>query len=129
MEDFKASHANPTEYIKNVIDCSDYYILIIGQRFGSIQDTATNTSFTMMEYNYAINNGMVVIPFIYSGIDKLPDNDLDQNQKLLENFKNEISIKHTPSYFRCEYELKKQVTQSLNEAIQNYPQAGWLRFS
>ena len=128
MEDFKASHANPTEYIKNVIDCSDYYILIIGQRFGSIQDTATSTSFTMMEYNYAINKGMIVIPFIYNGIDKLPNNDLAQNQKLLENFKNEISTKHTPSYFRCEDELKKQVTQSLGDAIQQYPQAGWLRF-
>lgn len=128
MEDFKASHENPTEYIKNVIDCSDYYVLIIGQRFGSIQDASTNTSFTMMEYNYAMEKGMIVIPFIYSGTENLPDNDLDYNQSLLDNFKKEVSTKHTPAYFANEDELQKMVGQSLTEAIKNYPQTGWIKF-
>lgn len=128
MEDFKASHMNPTEYIKNVIDRSDYYVLIIGQRFGSMQDASTNTSFTMMEYNYALEKGMIVIPFIYNGKETLPDNDLDCNQSLLDNFKNEVSTKHTPAYFTNEDELQKMLTQSLNEAIDKYPQSGWIKF-
>lgn len=128
MEDFKASHINPAEYIKNVIDCSDYYVLIIGQRFGSIQDAATNTSFTMMEYNYAMERGMIVIPFIYNGKEVLPDNDLYYNRSLLDNFKSTVSIKHTPAYFTNEYELQKMITQSLNDAIEKYPKSGWIKF-
>ena len=52
MENFLASSQYPAEYIKRVIDSSDYYILIIGQRYGSIIPDS-NISFTEMEYEYA----------------------------------------------------------------------------
>lgn len=127
MENFKASSNNPTEYIKKVIDQSDYYVLMLGQRYGSIQDTEHQISFTMMEYKYAIEKGMVVLPFFYNGSDPLPNGDLETQGTLFAKFKATVAERHVVSYFSTAEELKGKVTQSLTEAIINTPQRGWVR--
>lgn len=127
MENFKASSNNPTEYIKKVIDQSDYYVLLLGQRYGSIQDTKRKLSFTMMEYEYAIEKGMVVLPFFYNGDHSLPSSDLDTQGALFDQFKSIVAERHVVSYFSAAEELKTKLTQSLNEAIVNTPQRGWIR--
>jgi hypothetical protein len=80
MEDFTACGEDLETYIKHVIDESDYYVLIIGQRFGSSIPTDENVSYTMMEYEYAKSKGMRIIPFIYNGKQLLEGNDLDVNK-------------------------------------------------
>lgn len=127
MENFKASNNNPTEYIKKVIDQSDYYVLLLGQRYGSIQDMQRKTSFTMMEYEYAIEKGMVVLPFIYNGNDPLPNSDLDTQGALFAQFKGIVAERHVVNYFSTAEELKTKLTQSLTEAMANTPQRGWIR--
>lgn len=127
MEDFKASNSNPTEYIKKVIDLSDYYVLLIGQRYGSIQDTERQISFTMMEYEYAIEKGMVVLPFFYNGNEPLPNSDLDMQRDLLKKFKTIVSDRHVVSYFSTTEDLKTKLLQSLTEAMKTTPQRGWIR--
>jgi hypothetical protein len=62
MEAFVAADIEQFEVIKKVIDLCDYYILIIGKRYGSI-NIKTQLSYTEMEYNYAIEKG---IPVLYS---------------------------------------------------------------
>ena len=49
METFPAFDEQQLEYIKRVIDDSDYYILIIGGRYGSVTDDGL--SFTEKEYD------------------------------------------------------------------------------
>lgn len=127
MENFKASSNNPTEYIKKVIDQSDYYVLLLGQRYGSIQDAQRQISFTMMEYEYAIEKEMVVLPFFYNGNDPLPNSDLDTQGALFDKFKAIVAERHVVSYFSTAEELKTKLTQSLTEAIANTPQGGWIR--
>lgn len=127
MENFKASSNNPTEYIKKVIDQSDYYVLLLGQRYGSIQDAQRQISFTMMEYEYAIEKEMVVLPFFYNGNDPLPNCDLDTQGALFDEFKSIVAERHVVSYFSTAEELKTKLTQSLTEAMANTPQRGWIR--
>jgi len=127
MENFKASSNNPTEYIKRVIDLSDYYILLIGQRYGSIQNPSTKTSFTKMEYEYARQKGMVILPFIYSGETPLENNDLDKNETLLNIFIDEIKSDFVVSYFQNSEQLKTLAIQALQDAIVSSPQKGWIR--
>ncbi|WP_394523264.1 DUF4062 domain-containing protein [Lacrimispora sp. JR3] len=53
MEMFSAADEDQWEIIKKAIDSSDYYILIIGNRYGSIEKS-TGISYTKKEFNYAI---------------------------------------------------------------------------
>ena len=55
MELFPASDDAAWQLIKDVIDASDYYVLIVGGRYGSLDDTGIG--YTEKEYDYAIASG------------------------------------------------------------------------
>ena len=126
MEDFTACGEDLETYIKHVIDESDYYVLIIGQRFGSSIPTDENISYTMMEYEYAKSQNMRIIPFIYNGAQTLDGNDLDVNKDKFDRFVSQIS-KSVPQYFKNENELARKLTKALDNEIKNHPQKGWIR--
>ncbi|MBD5401584.1 DUF4062 domain-containing protein, partial [bacterium] len=63
MEHFSSSNREAFEYIQNIIDLSDYIVLVIGDCYGSINDK-TKLSFTEMEYNYAKQNSIPILVFI-----------------------------------------------------------------
>ena len=126
MENFTACGEELETYIKRVIDDSDYYVLIIGQRFGSNIPLNKNISYTMMEYEYARAKGMRIIPFIYNGNQLLEGNDLDENKQKLDDFISQIS-KSVPQYFKDENELVRKLTKALDNEMRNYPQKGWIR--
>lgn len=65
MESFVATDDEQFNVIKKVIDLCDYYILIIGRRYGTINES-TGISYTEMEYNYAIAKGIPVLVFSLS---------------------------------------------------------------
>ena len=53
--------------IKQVIDLCDYYVLIIGARYGSLNET-TGLSYTEMEYDYAVSKNIPVLVFLDDSI-------------------------------------------------------------
>ncbi len=63
MELFPAFDLEQLAFIKRIIDDSDYYLLIIGGRYGSL--TPDGISYTEEEYNYAISKGLKVIALIH----------------------------------------------------------------
>ena len=58
MELFPATDEDQFEFIKRIIDDCDYYLLIIGGRYGSV--TADGISYTELEYEYALKLGLKV---------------------------------------------------------------------
>ena len=126
MEDFTACGENLETYIKQIIDESDYYVLIIGQRFGSSLATDENVSYTMMEYEYAKSRGMRIIPLIYNGEHDLAGNDLAVNKNKFDKFVSQV-VKTVPQYFKDENELIRKLTKALDAEIKNHPQKGWIR--
>lgn len=127
MENFTACGEQLETYIKHVIDESDYYLLIIGQRFGTSLPKNKNISYTMMEYEYAKSKGMRIIPLIYNGTQVLVGNDLDVNKKRFDQFVAQVS-KTVVQYFKDEKELIRVVTKALESEIKNHPQKGWVRW-
>ena len=127
MEDFTACGEDLEVYIKKLIDQSDYYVLLIGQRFGSSIPSDINISYTMMEYRYAKSKKMRIIPFIYNGQAPLLNNDVNINKDKLDRFICEVQ-KTVPQYFRDENELIKKLNKSLDNEFKNHPQKGWIRF-
>src|SRR4051794_2675392 len=61
MELFPAADEEQWEFIKKVIDDCDYYLLILGGRYGST--TPEGISYTEKEYDYAISRGLKVLAF------------------------------------------------------------------
>lgn len=59
MELFPASSEDQWSLIKRVIDDCDYYILIIGGRYGSVGPDGI--SYTQMEFEYALKTGKPII--------------------------------------------------------------------
>ena len=122
MENFPAAGVRPKDLIERVIKECDYFVLIIGSRYGSISDSGK--SFTEEEYNYAVNEGIPVIAFIQDGIKERHDDDY---KKLLA-FKE--LVKHGTHSIRTltsPDELMAIVATSLHNAININPRPGWVR--
>src|SRR5215813_10584151 len=63
MELFQAANQDQWTLIKRVIDDCDYYLVIIGGRYGSIGPDGS--SYTQMEYEYALSQKKPVIAFLH----------------------------------------------------------------
>src|SRR5438874_7109473 len=67
MELFPAADEEQFQFIMRVIDDCDYYLLIIGGRYGSTSENGI--SYTEQEYDYAINRGLKVIALLHENPD------------------------------------------------------------
>lgn len=82
MEAFVAEDLEQFEVIKKVIDLCDYYVLIIGKRYGSIHPN-TGKSYTEMEYDYAIEHEIPVLVFaIDDNVQLAPDKQETDGDKI-----------------------------------------------
>lgn len=81
MELFPASSKSQWEIIKNVIDESDIYILILAGRYGTFgtDEDGLRCSYTEMEFDYAAKTGKPVIALIRRDIDDLPRNKTERS--------------------------------------------------
>src|SRR4051794_9924424 len=70
MELFPAADEDAWTLIKRVIDSSDYYLLVVGGKYGSV-DAETELSYTEMEYDYAVEQGRPVMAFLHADPDKI----------------------------------------------------------
>jgi hypothetical protein len=70
MELFPASDESAWQLIKDLIDSSDYYVLLIGGRYGSLDEEGIG--YTEKEYDYAVAKKKPVIPLLHKNPDNLP---------------------------------------------------------
>jgi hypothetical protein len=128
MELFPAADEETWEFIKRVIDDCDYYLLIIGGRYGSI--TPEGISYTEKEYDYAFERGMKVIAFLHSSPTEIPAGKSEMNPELRERllaFRNKVSANRLVKFWKAADELPGLVALSLSKTIKTYPAMGWVR--
>lgn len=70
MELFPAFDEEQLEFIKKIIDDCDYYVLIIGARYGS--EDVDGISYTEKEFDYAVSKKIPVIALIHGDPNNLP---------------------------------------------------------
>ncbi len=75
MELFTASGRPPWEVIISPLDTTDYMILIIAGRYGSVG--GDGISFTEREYDYAVRRGIPVLVFLHAEPDMIPRKHVD----------------------------------------------------
>ena len=66
MEMFNAADEEQWEIIQETIDSSDYYVLILGQRYGSVIESGSDAgiSYTEKEFRYAREKKIPILVFI-----------------------------------------------------------------
>lgn len=128
MELFPASNEEQFEFIKTVIDESDYYVLIIGGRYGSVDESGI--SYTEKEFDYALSKNMEVCAFVHSNPGKIAAEKTDRNQALekkLGAFKERVASGRLVKFWDDPRDLPGKVVTSLNSAIRRKPAIGWVR--
>jgi hypothetical protein len=128
MELFPATDQQQLEYIKRVIDRSDYYVVIVGGRYGSL--AGENVSFTEKEFEYAKSKGIPVLAFLHQNPRQLAVERTDEDPAkaaLLEEFRLKLSTGRIVEYWTDANDLCTKIVIAVTNAVNLTPGTGWVR--
>lgn len=131
METFGASSRNQWDVIKDTIDESDYYVLIVGHKYGSeiTEGEFKGISYTEREYRYAKEKEIPILAFIKK------DDNVQESEKesdphrlaKLADFKSDVMDHRTVAFWSSKYDLKPTVISSLHQEFDVNKRPGWIR--
>lgn len=128
MEMFSAGDLEQWEVIQDTINVSDYYILIVGQRYGSL--AADGMSYTEKEYDYAKAQGIPILAFIQDqNIPTAPsDREIDPEKvERLRTFIAKAKSNKMCDFWKASDELTTKVAIALPKSFARSPRQGWSR--
>lgn len=127
MELFPAADDDQWTLIKRLIDDCDYYILIVGGRYGSLNNEGL--SYTQMEYEYALLKEIPIISFLHKNPESIAVGKSEKeplSKEKLENFKKIVQQKMC-RFWESPKDLGSQVSRSLVKLIKDKPMPGWVK--
>jgi hypothetical protein len=128
MELFPASDLSQWGLIKTVIKDSNYYVVILGGRYGSVS-IETGLSFTEMEYDYAASEAIPILGFVRKDITVVPakyyEGDPLKREKL-DGFRAKVLSRICRQYDEPA-DLGMLVMKSLMNETRTNPKVGWVR--
>ena len=122
MEQFPASEMSQMEYIKKMLDNCDYYILILGGKYGSL-DT-DGIGFTEKEYDYAVAQKIPIMSFVYDMPEDLPNKFCETTDDLREKFKRfreKVCNGRLVKFHSDNGTLKANIVTSITTALRIFP--------
>ncbi len=128
MEFFPAYDEDQLDFIKTIIDDSDYYAVITAGKYGS--ESSDGFSFTEKEYRYAQSRNIPILSFLHGelGAISADKTERDESKRVkLETFRASLSSGRLVKYWRSKEELTLQVTQALQYVARTRPGVGWIR--
>ena len=126
MELFPATDEGAWSLIKEIIDDCDYYILILGGKYGSLN--SDGIGFTEMEYDYAVETKKPILAFLHENIDDLAASKIEKTeaaQKRLNSFRDKAKEKHC-KFWDTPSDLGGKVSRSLVQLKKRHPSDGWV---
>lgn len=127
MELFPAANDDQWTLIKRVIDDCDYYIVIVGGRYGS--RGPDGTSYTEMEFRYALETMKPVLGFLHRDPASIAAKDTEadpEGKEKLEAFRKAVEERMC-KYWTSAADLGSKVSRSIVNAIKTVPAVGWVR--
>ena len=128
MELFPAADEAQLTFIRKVIDDCDYYVLIIGGRYGSVSDSGL--SFTESEYKYANEKNKPILVFLHKNISDLKALNVESDpEKIakLQKFRETVSKGRLVQFWNNVEDLEPKALLALVNAFNEQPQTGWIR--
>jgi hypothetical protein len=127
MELFPAADDDQWNLIKQVIDDCDYYLVIIGGRYGSTGKDGK--SYTQMEYEYAVSKDKPVLAFLHrnpGSIAAEKSEETSEGKIKLKAFR-ELAERKMCKYWASPEELGSVVSRSVVKLMKSRPAVGWVR--
>ncbi len=128
MEMFPATDSEQFEYIKTIINESDYYVLIVSGRYGSVAEDGI--SYTEKEFDYAMEKGIPILAFVKKDINSIIVGKTDQDPeklKKLEAFRERVLNGRLANFWDTADELKYKIHSSLSKQFKTHPRTGWVK--
>jgi len=126
MEMFSAGDDKQWKLITRQINASDYYVVIVAHRYGSMDGLI---SYTEKEYTYALRRGIPILGFVISDTAKWPIEKREKEQNkidALEKFKVKVKLKSWKPWETLN-DLYARVPIALINQMENTPRIGWIR--
>lgn len=127
MELFPASDETKWSLITRVIDDCDYYLVIIGGRYGSVDEEGI--SYTEREYDYGVKRGIPVLAFLHADPDAIPagKTELQPDARAKLDAFREKAERRMCRHWKTPEELGGVVSRSLVQVMKLQPGEGWVR--
>ena len=128
MELFPASTDDQWTLIQRVIDDCDYYLVIVGGRYGSMD--AQGISYTEKEYDYAVQQGKPVMGFVHGQPGDIPARFTDRDALVaakLEAFRSKVQQRMCRFWTNAD-ELGGVVSRSYVQLLKTHPAEGWIKY-
>lgn len=129
MELFPAADDDAWTLIEDVIADSDYYLLIIGGKYGSI-DPDLEISFTEREFDTAVRLKKPVMAFLHGEPGKLlaeQTETSDERRQKLAEFREKVEKAKHVKYWTSAEDLAGKVALTWNSFRRRYPATGWIK--
>lgn len=127
MEFFPAANDSQWEVISKVIRQSDYYVVIVAGRYGSL--SPEGISYTQKEYEFAIKEQVPVIAFLHQNPGDIPlkkSETSEESRLKLETFR-ALCEKRMCNFWKTRDELARIVMTDLIKLMKSNPRVGWVR--
>ncbi|MDR6905047.1 hypothetical protein J2X63_000733 [Agromyces sp. 3263] len=128
MEMFSAADEQQWQIIQRHIDESDYYLVIVAHRYGSVVD---GISYTRKEYEYAVASGVPALGFLIDPSASWPADRIDGDKEvrlLLDEFRGLVGQRPV-GYWKSAEDLHSKAVVALMKAFTATPREGWVRSS
>jgi hypothetical protein len=128
MELFPAADDESWELIKRFIAGCDYYIVIVGGRYGS--KGPSGKSYTEMEYDYAVESGLPVLAFLHKDpgiIAASKTESTDEGKAALKALRDKVESARHAKFWTSPKDLALAVFQSMSSLMKTKPRVGWVR--
>jgi hypothetical protein len=126
MEMFSAADEEQWKIIARQIDETDYYVLIVGNRYGSVTG---GISYTEKEYDYATAKGIPALGFVIdSSVEPLAKHVDKEEEKVAALTKFKEKVRQRPvGFWKTAEDLHGKVSIALMKAFNTNPRPGWSR--
>jgi nucleoside 2-deoxyribosyltransferase len=131
MELFAAGDESQMEVIKQWIDESDVYLLILAGRYGSIEPKS-GKSYTQLEYEYAVSRGKPFFACVINDgaldarVKKHGLDMIDKHRKELDDFRDLVKSK-VVEFWEDSKDIKLAIIKKLGELARRQELIGWVR--
>lgn len=130
MELFGAADEEQWQIIQETIDSSDYYVLLIAHRYGSIIPAGPDVgiSYTEKEFRYAREKKIPILAFLLDNQARVdPANVEKEHSDALVAFKEEVMNGRIVQWWTNPDDLAQKVTAALYKQITRTKRPGWIR--
>src|SRR5690606_9740683 len=114
--------------IQRVINECDYYLVLVGGRYGSL--SPIGLSYTHREFVYAATKGKPILALLHDSPDFLPPEQRETSREgevRFNDFRQLLQTKCMTRFWHTPQDLGEAARKAMLQLVEKYPASGWVR--